>query len=191
MNPRVSAVQFRHALPSDIPELAALIENSVGALQAGDYSPEQIEASLGSVFGVDTQLIADRTYFVAEVSSPDGNVEIVGCGGWSMRKTLFGADAGPDREPELLDPETDAARIRAIFVHPAWARQGIGSKILAVCETAAAASGFTRFQMASTLTGLPLYSRHGYQAVERRSVPLSNGIEVPVVLMEKAPLNES
>lgn len=185
MEARDSAIQFRYAIPSDIPELQQLIARSVRELQAADYSPEQIEGSLGYVFGVDSQLIADRTYFVAEkILSPD-RMTVVGCGGWSKRRTLFGSDRGPGREPQLLNPETDAARIRAIFVHPSWARRGMGSRILAVCETAAAACGFKRLEMASTLTGVPLYQRRGYVAVSRDQIPLANGVSLPVVLMEK------
>ena len=184
MEARESALQFRFAVPEDIPALDELIQKSVRELQAGDYSSEQLEGSLGFVFGVDAQLIEDKTYFVAE-TEVDGVRTMVGCGGWSKRKTLFGSHHGPYRDAELLDPETDAAKIRAIFVHPGWARRGVGSKILAVCETAAAANGFKHLQMGSTLTGVPLYRRYGYTEYDRISVPLPNGISLPVVLMEK------
>ena len=136
-----------------------LVEASVRGLQVNDYTPAQIEGALGTVLGVDTQLIADRTFFVAE--SFDGK-RLAGCGGWSKRKTLFGADHGPDREPELLNPTGDAARVRAILVHPDFARQGLGSLILATVETTARAAGFSRFEMGSTLTGVPLYRLKGY-----------------------------
>lgn len=106
--------------------------------------------------GVDKQLIEDGAYFVAEERNASGECTMVGCGGWSRRKTLFGSDQGPNREPELLDPEKDPARIRAIFVHPQRAGRGLGSKILSVSETAAAAEGFQSFAMGSTLTGFPL-----------------------------------
>lgn len=185
MEPPGSSIQFRYAVFDDIPALTGLIEKSVRVLQAANYSPEQMDGSLGFVFAVDTQLIADQTYFVAELSAPDGNITLVGSGGWSKRKTLFGGDRGPNRHPELLDPRTDPAKIRAIFVHPSWARRGIGRKILAVCETAAAAYGFTRFEMASTLTGVPLYRREGYVEFGRSDVPLSNGSVLPVILMAK------
>ena len=185
MEPRESPIQFRYALVDDIPALTDLIERSVRQLQAPDYSVEQMNGSLGSVFAVDTQLIADSTYFVAETSLPDGTIAIVGCGGWSKRKTLFGGDHAPLRDAELLDPGLDAAKIRAIFVHPSWARRGIGGKILAVCETAAASAGFTRFEMASTLTGVTLYQHRGYRESDRRDVPLANGFTLPVVLMKK------
>ena len=109
------AFQLRLATRDDVPTLHALIEASVRGLQAGDYTPAQIEGALGTVLGLDTQLIADQTYFVAEYGE-DGR--LAGCGGWSKRRTLFGADRGPGREPELLDPKIDAAKVRAIFVHP-------------------------------------------------------------------------
>jgi GNAT superfamily N-acetyltransferase len=150
-------------------------------LQAGDYSPTQIEGALGTVLGLDTRLISDRTYLVAE--SADG--QIAGCGGWSMRKTLFGSDHGPGREDTFLDPAVDAARIRAIFVHPDWARRGIGSLILKSCEDAAVAAGFRKFEMGSTLTGIALYKLKGYQELEMVQVPLRNGEHLPVLRMAK------
>jgi GNAT superfamily N-acetyltransferase len=175
---------LRLATEDDIPALHAVIEASVRVLQAGDYTPAQMEGALGTVLGVDTQLIRDRTYFLAETTGDP--VRIAGCGGWSMRKTLFGADRGPNREPDLLDPRTDAAKIRAIFVHPDFARRGLGSLILASVEDAARQHGFTRFEMGSTLTGVPLYRLKGYIEVERLAVPLANGESLPVVKMVKA-----
>ena len=178
--------QLRLAGENDIPALCALIEASVRGLQAGDYTPPQIEGALGTVLGVDTQLIADRTYYLAEIAGLDGETpRMAGCGGWSKRKTLFGADQGPGREPAFLDPATDAAKVRAIFVHPALARRGLGSLILATVEDAARAAGFSRFEMGSTLTGVPLYRLKGYIEVERLSVPLRNGEVLPVVRMVK------
>jgi N-acetylglutamate synthase-like GNAT family acetyltransferase len=174
----------RQAVSSDIPALQHLIRASVLGLQAGDYSPEQLEQALERVFGVDTQLIADGTYFAAEAQIEHGRV-IAGCGGWSKRKTLYGSDHCAGREDALLDPEHDAAKIRAFFVHPAWARQGIGSKILEVCEGAAAQAGFRRFEMGATLTGVPLYLARGYVAREQREVPLRPGLSLPIVHMEK------
>jgi GNAT superfamily N-acetyltransferase len=178
---------LRVAEEADIPALHALIEASVRVLQANDYTQAQIEGALGTVLGVDTQLICDRTYFVAEAhnGAAGAPIAVAGCGGWSKRKTLFGADCGPGREPELLDPATDAARIRAIFVHPAYARQGLGSLILARVEAEAVSAGFRRFEMGSTLTGVPLYRLKGYAEVERVDVPLANGEVVPVVKMVK------
>ena len=179
---------LRLATNQDIPTLHALIEASVRGLEAGDYTPAQIEGALGTVLGLDTQLIRDKTYFVAEARDKDArdeNVRIVGCGGWSKRRTLFGADRGPGRGPELLDPATDAAKVRAIFVHPEFARRGLGSLILAHVEAAAIAAGFRRFEMGSTLTGVPLYRLKGYVETERIAVPLGNGEVLPVVRMVK------
>lgn len=175
---------LRLATEDDIPLLHALIDASVRALQAVDYTPAQIEGALGTVLGVDRQLIADRTYYVAEAVQLSER-RFAGSGGWSYRRTLFGPDRGPGREPEMLDPATDAAKIRAIFVHPDFARQGLGSLILATVEDAARAAGFRRFEMGSTLTGLPLYRLRGYIEVERVAVPLVNGESVPVVRMVK------
>jgi len=171
---------IRLAREADIPALHALIEASVRGLQAGDYTPAQIEGALGTVLGLDTQLIRDQTYLVAEASGM-----LAACGGWSKRKTLFGADRGPSREPDLLDPAIDAAKVRAIFVHPNYARRGLGTLILAHVEAAAAAAGFHHFEMGSTLTGVPLYRLKGYVEVERIAVPLHNGEALPVVRMVK------
>jgi GNAT superfamily N-acetyltransferase len=173
---------IRLAETADISVLNELIEASVRILQAADYSPKQIEGALGTVLGLDTRLIADGTYFVAETSDS----VIAGCGGWSMRKTLFGSDHGPGREDVFLDPAKDAARIRAIFVHPAWARKGVGSLILKTCEDAAVAAGFCKFEMGSTLTGIPLYKLKGYVEAELVHVPLQNGEHLPVLRMTKS-----
>src|SRR5579863_4695634 len=137
-------VSIRKAIPADVPILRELIDASVRGLQAGDYTPTQIESALATVFGVDSQLIADGTYFVADAQQHE-SVTIAGCGGWSKRKTLYGSDHWTGREDELLDPRVDAAKIRAFFVHPAWARRGIGSRILEACEIAASSAGFTSY----------------------------------------------
>jgi GNAT superfamily N-acetyltransferase len=110
---------------------------------------------------------------------------IAGCGGWSKRRTLFGADHWTHREDELLDPATDAAKIRAFFVHPDWARRGVGSAILSACENAAIAAGFTRLEMGATLTGVPFYAARGYRASDRFNVPLANGETLPIVRMQR------
>jgi GNAT superfamily N-acetyltransferase len=172
-------VQIRPATSRDVPALRRLIDLSVRRLQAQDYSQAQIEGALGTVFGVDTQLIADGTYFVVEAA------EMVGCGGWSQRKTLFGSDHGPVREASLLDPLHDNARIRAFFVHPDWARRGIGSMILEACETAAMEAGFRAFELGATITGERLYGVRGYIADERIEVPLANGASLPIIRMVK------
>jgi GNAT superfamily N-acetyltransferase len=174
--------RIRAAAPGDTASMAALIELSVRTLQTADYSAEQITGALEAVFGVDSQLIADGTYFV--VQSAHGRR--VACGGWSKRKTLFGGDQAAGREPELLNPETDAAKIRAFFVHPDWVRQGIGTRLLEHCEKAAEAEGFRRFEMGATLTGVPLYRVRGYTAVDLVEVPLRNGLSLPIVRMTKS-----
>jgi GNAT superfamily N-acetyltransferase len=173
-------LKIRPAVAADIPVLTEVIAASVRVVQAQDYTESQRESALASVYGVDTQLIADGTYFAAEV---DG--VIVACGGWSKRKTLYGADHCAGREDSLLDPAKDAAKIRAFFVHPAWIRKGIGTKVLEACESAAIAAGFRRFEMGATLTGVALYQVRGYRAVENIEVPLANGESLAIVRMEK------
>jgi len=188
-------IYLRLAKDTDIPALQALINASVRGLQAQDYTSAQIEGALQSVFGVDSQLIADGTYIVAEAKS--GGMEfvdqnfvkveplIVGCGGWSKRKTLYGSDRWTGRKDDLLDPLSDAAKIRAFFIHPDWARKGIGGMILEASEAAARASGFTRYEMGATLTGAKLFGVRGYVAVKPISIPLMNGEVLPVLHMEK------
>ena len=170
----------------DVLRLREVIEASVRGLQAGDYTRSQIEGALKSVYGVDSQLIADGTYFVAEITDPDSKeLKIVACGGWSKRKTLYGGDQYAGREDSLLDPSRDAAKIRAFFVHPAWARRGIGSLILETCEKAATEEGFTRLEMGATLSGVAFYRVKGYADVEYQEVPLGNGETLPIVKMAK------
>jgi GNAT superfamily N-acetyltransferase len=176
---------LRLATGADIPALQTLIDASVRTLQRADYSAEQLDAALGTAYGVDTQLIADGTYYVVEAVGAAGERVIAACGGWSMRKTLYGSDHGPYRDSGLLDPARDAAKIRAFFVHPEWVRRGIASLILETCEDAAYARGFRRFEMGATLTGIPMYSARGYLAGERIEVPLPNGLSLTVVRMAK------
>ena len=174
-------IALRLARPADIAALDALIRVSTHALQAPYYSPAQIDGALGSVFAVDRQLIADGTYFVCE-----RDATLAGCGGWSRRKTLFGGDAGRDAsEDTLLDPRCEPARIRAFFVHPQWARRGIGTRILDACERAAAQAGFTSLELVATLAGVPLYARGGFDAVEHFDIALANGLAMPAVRMRK------
>ena len=177
-------VRLREAAPADIPRMREVIEASVRGLQADDYSPAQIEGALQSVYGVDSQLISDGTYLVAEEVSGSEPV-IVACGGWSKRKTLYGGDQYAAREDSLLDPSRDAAKIRAFFVHPNWARRGIGSLILEACEEAAKAASFTRLEMGATLSGVAFYKAKGYLEVENQSVSLGNGEMLPIVKMTK------
>jgi len=180
-----SAAKFsiRNATAADIPTLEVLIEQSVRGLQTNDHTPAQIDGSIGSAFGIDRQLLADRTYFVA--TPIDDPTQIVASGGWSYRATLCGSDALTNRDNTSLNPATGYAKIRAIFVHPDWARRGLGSLLLAHCEAAAQAAGFTRFEMGSTLTGVPLYTLKGYREQNRFTMPLPNGEQLPIVRMIK------
>jgi GNAT superfamily N-acetyltransferase len=188
-------IRLRLAVPEDVPALRELIDASVRGLQTQDYTPAQIEGALKTVFGVDSQLIADGTYIVAQAepaaieragakNAPSERI-IVGCGGWSKRKTLYGSDHWTGREDALLDPLRDAAKIRAFFIHPDWARRGVGSMILQACENAASSAGFTRYEMGATLTGAKLFGAKGYVAVKPISIPLLNGESLPVLHMEK------
>jgi GNAT superfamily N-acetyltransferase len=173
--------RIRLATPDDIPVLEELIPISVRALQAAFYTPAQMEAAIGTAFGVDRQLIADGTYFCAE---HDGSV--IGAGGWSRRKATYGGDRDRAGEDAPLDPATDPARIRAFFVHPQWVRRGIGTAILERSEAAARAAGFREAIMVATLAGEPLYARYGYRVLERFDAPLPGGVTLPVVRMAKA-----
>ena len=173
-------ISLRLARADDVPALEQLIARSVRQLSAGYYSDAQIESALRYVFGVDTQLIADGTYFVVEV---DGR--IAGCGGWSKRQTLYGGDQMKTGEDALLDPATEAARIRAFFVDPNYARRGIGRQLIAACEQAAQAAGFRRLEMGATLPGEPLYAAAGYQAIERIDYQMPDGVTLPVIRMGK------
>lgn len=173
-------LRIRLARREDAPAIARLIERSVHGLQAQDYTPAQMDGALGGVFGVDTRLIDDCGYFLVEQAG-----ELVGCGGWSWRQTLFGGDTVPGKDDARLDPATDPARVRAFFVAPDHARRGIGSLILDACEDAARRHRFTELELVATLTGEKLYARRGFEAVERYAVPLPNGAELPVVRMRR------
>jgi GNAT superfamily N-acetyltransferase len=179
-------VRVRKAVVGDVAQLLGLIDASVRELQAEDYTLEQRERALKTVFGVDSQLVADGTYLVAEIVSEELSEPVIaGCGGWSKRKTLYGGDHWTAREDELLDPARDAAKIRAFFIHPDCARCGVGTALLHACEEAARAAGFRRFEMGATLTGVKLFGARGYREVERIEVPLGEGVTLPVVRMEK------
>jgi GNAT superfamily N-acetyltransferase len=173
-------VTTRPAILEDIPQLNELIALSVRGLSTEYYTPNQIESAIKYIFGVDTQLIIDGTYYIAETDSV-----IVGCGGWSKRNTLYGGDQHKEIEDPLLDPKHDAARIRAFFVHPDYARQGIGRLIINVCEAAAVDAGFSRFELGATLPGVPLYTVMGYIAIERIDAPLPDGEFLGIVKMRK------
>jgi GNAT superfamily N-acetyltransferase len=170
----------RRARADDIPALERLVTLSVRSLLAAHYSPAQLDAALGPVFGVDSLLIRDGTFFAVEHEG-----QIVGCGGWSKRKTMYGGDRGRMEEAIELDPRRDAARIRAFFIHPDWVRRGIGANILAACERAAIAAGFQKAELVATLAGEPLYAAFGYGVVERYEAPMPGGLSLPVVLMAK------
>jgi GNAT superfamily N-acetyltransferase len=174
------SLTYRLAKLSDIPALEDLIALSTHTLQAAYYSPQQIAGALGTVFGVDSQLIHDGTYFVAETGSIP-----VACGGWSRRKTLYGGDQSKTGPDPLRDPQTEPAMVRAFFVHPDHARHGIGRRLLQLCEDAACQAGFQRLEMIATLAGEPLYHACGYAFLERFDIPLANGHPMPVVRMGK------
>ncbi len=170
----------RVATERDIPAIAELIPLSVRELQAPHYSAAQREAAIGPVFGVDRQLVLDRTYLVVEHGGA-----VIGCGGWSRRASLFGGDAGRAAEDPLLDPRVDPARVRAFFVHPAWARRGVGRSLMRACEGAMAAAGFRAAVIVSTLAGEPLYASFGYRVCARSEIGLPGGLRLPVVRMER------
>ncbi|MGE3310720.1 MAG: GNAT family N-acetyltransferase [Limisphaerales bacterium] len=175
-----AAYPIRLAREQDEPELEVLIPASVRGLQSAFYTPAQIEAALGTAFAVDRQLIRDGTYFVVEHAG-----RIIASGGWSRRRALCGGDHGRSGEDPALDPATEPARIRAFFVHPDWARRGIGRAILHACEGAILQAGFQQAVLVATLAGEPLYSACGYVAVERYELPLPSGVPLPVVRMTK------
>ncbi|HEY1797427.1 MAG TPA: GNAT family N-acetyltransferase [Stellaceae bacterium] len=154
------------------------MDAAIGELQVGFLTPEQIVASR-TVMGLDTQLLRDGTYFAVE---EDG--VLAGCGGWSRRATLFGGNHTPGRDPGLLDPAVDAARVRAMYTAPGFTRRGVGRLILSLCESAAAAEGFRRVELAATLSGEPLYLASGYHPIAPFSVDVE-GTKVPLIRMEK------
>ncbi len=170
---------LRAATLDDRAAIRTVIERSARGLSA-EYGSEQIEAALQAAFGVDSQLIADGTYFVAEAAG-----RIAGCGGWSRRRTLYGGDAHPKRDGSMLDPAHQAARIRAFFVDPDFARKGLGSFLLAHCEAKAAAAGFNRFELMATLPGVKLYENRGYFGNEMIELEVGRGITIKLMPMSK------
>ncbi|MDB6043423.1 MAG: family N-acetyltransferase [Gammaproteobacteria bacterium] len=171
---------LRQATLDDRPALELLIARSARELSANDYEPEQVEGALRGAFGVDTQLIADETYFVVA-----GDGKIVGCGGWSYRRTLFGGDNRAQRDSAMLDPEADSAKIRAFFVDPDHARKGIGSRLLERCETEARLRGFSRLELMSTLPGVRLYAARGYVPTGHVRYDVGAGVSIEFVPMLK------
>jgi GNAT superfamily N-acetyltransferase len=174
------AFTLRAATMADTPLLEPLIQRSGIQLAAGFYTPEQAEAITRNVFGVDSQLIADGTYFVIEESGA-----IVACGGWSRRRTLFGGDRTKGDVDPLLDPAVEPARIRAFFVDPTRARRGLGRLLMERCVEAAESAGFRALELVSTLPGEPLYLASGFSVVERFALSLPGGVDVPVSRMRR------
>lgn len=173
-------MNVRVATLFDVPQLQTLISASVRDLSIGFYSEPQIEAALTAVFGVDTQLIADGTYYVI-----DGSAGPVAAGGWSGRLTLYGGDQFKDAADPRLEPTRDAARIRALFVHPHHTRRGLARSLYAECATSARAAGFHRFELMATLPGEPLYSALGFAVVERIAIALGGDVQLPLVRMAR------
>ena len=171
---------LRLACDEDAPALERLIEHVTRTSLARCYSEAQLAVALGPVFGLDRQLIRDGTYFVVEDAG-----EIIACGGWSKRLAVYGGDRERTGADVELNPQTDAARVRAFFVHPAWERHGIGRALLEASESAIRAAGFMRVELAATLAGEALYARHGYAVAERYDAPMPGGLTIAVVRMTK------
>lgn len=177
---RLDELRIRAATEADIPGLTSLIRDSVLGLSDSDYSPAQLASALAHLFGVDSRLIEDGTYYVVEAADRP-----VACGGWSRRRTLFGGDRYADRSDDRLDPATEAARIRAFFVRPEFARRGIGRLMMEECERAARESGVRRMELMATLTGIPLYERSGFRLLERVDLELPDGVAFPLARMAR------
>ena len=173
-------MRIRPARPADVPALQELIAASVRGLSAGFYTEQQAESGLRYVFGVDSQLIADGSYYVIE--DDEG---FVAAGGWSRRRTMYGGDQMKGQEDPLLDPAVESARIRAFFVAPRAARQGLGRRLYEHCAAAASAAGFTSLELVATMPGVPLYRALGFVAGEAYAVPLPDGVDLPVVHMSR------
>jgi GNAT superfamily N-acetyltransferase len=180
MLPSEHSAEFtsRLAVSADVPALTALMEAAIVELQRAFLDEVQI-ASSRAIMGIDTELIDDGTYFVVE-----SGADVAGCGGWSRRNTLYGGNQTPGRDSNLLDPSVDAARVRAMYTNPTYARRGVGRLILSLCERAAAAEGFSKLELMSTLSGEPLYTAYGFRPLERLE-DSTGGAPVPLVRMEK------
>ena len=179
------AFTVRHATRDDIPALNALIARSAVELSRGFYSPRQIESLVRHVFGVDSTLVEDQTYFVVNAGT-----DIAGCGGWSRRRTLYGGDQRPVGAPDLLDPAADAAKIRAFFVAPEYARKGVGRMLVDWCIDAAVAAGFKRVELMATLPGVPLYQACGFTPVRDVTDVLPDGTPIEFVQMERTAMKD-
>jgi GNAT superfamily N-acetyltransferase len=174
------SITLRKATLDDVPALQSLIARSARGLSTTEYRPAQVEGALRGAFGVDTQLVNDQTYFVAEE-----NGAMVGCGGWSFRSTLFGSDARGGRDSSLLDPKSQAAKIRAFFVDPSWARRGIGTLLLERCEQEARARGFSAVELMATLPGVKLYAARGYVGSDMVRYEVGEGESIEFIPMRK------
>ena len=181
----MEAITLRHATNADISEMERVIADSAARLSIGYYTEKQIVAAIQYLFGVDSQLVEDQTYLIAEAGS-----QVVGCGGWSKRETLYGGDQHKTvTKGRLLDPAQQPARIRAFFVHPEWARKGVGTAILDACEQEAEGFGFRAFTLGATLPGVPFYERRGYHHVSEETIELPGLIRLPIVVMQKGILD--
>jgi|RhiMetdeSRZDD1v2_1073273.scaffolds.fasta_scaffold1397578_1 GNAT superfamily N-acetyltransferase len=180
-SPPSDRLPLRAACTHDLPAIEALIARSARELSVGFYTEAQVASLLRHVFGADTQLIRDGTYYVVEAAS-DG---LVAAGGWSRRRTLYGGDRMKQGDDPSLDPGREPARIRAFFVHPDWARRGLGRRLYDRCESAALAAGFRQLALVATLPGEPLYRALGFELDERFTLTLPDGIEVPVARMSR------
>ena len=177
---------FTHRLATkdDIPVIRELMDRAIIELQKDFLSKEQLEVAYQNM-GIDTTLIEDQTYFIILHGEGTDEETVVGCGGWGKRETLYGGNHSPGRSSALLDPKTDRARIRAMYCHPEWARQGIGSYIMEISEQAAKDAGFNKLTLGATLAGIPLYEKYGFTELERRMDTADNGVQVPIVPMIK------
>jgi GNAT superfamily N-acetyltransferase len=173
-------IAIRKAIACDVAQIEALIARSARGLSAQDYRPSQVEGALRGAFGLDSQLLADQTYFLAE----DAGL-LVGCGGWSFRSTLFGGDARPGRDDSMLDPRTQAAKIRAFFVDPLHARRGIGTLLLECCEQEARRRGYSRVELMATLPGVRLYAARGFTGADVVHFDIGQGETIEFIPMRK------
>lgn len=180
--PRLEGFTHRAAVPADEPGIAALMDLAINALLPQFLTPAQVEVSR-TIMGLDRQLVADGTYFVVHETASG---TLAACGGWSNRATLYGGDhSTAQRNSALLQMGVDAARIRAMYTHPGFARRGLGRYVLDICESAALAAGFSRVELMATLGGEPLYRACGYEEIERIISASIGGVDVPGLRMGK------
>ena len=173
-------MKIRLASVEELSAMMDLMNKSISILLKPYLPPDGVVGSF-DIMGLDTQLVKDQTYFVVETDQ-----KIVGCGGWSRRATLFGGDHTDGREPRLLDPKTESARVRAMYTHPEYTRRGIGTLVLNESEKAARNEKFSKVELAATLSGEPLYRARGYLPIEYFSSTANNGAEIPLIRMEKS-----